>query len=102
MIILIDDDKLMHLSWHLRAKKAEKDFRSFFSLAEFFKTNLAPSKHLTIYIDSHLGEGARGEIEAKKLFDLGFKNLILTTGYLDLQIEQYAWLKGIISKHPPF
>lgn len=102
MIVLIDDDKLMHMSWTLKAINAGKLLTTYYSVEEFLESNTAPSENLIIYIDSSLSKVSRGEIEAKKLTLLGYNNIYLSTGYLDLKQENYPWLKGIISKTPPF
>lgn len=102
MIVLIDDDKLIHLSWKLRASKANRLFESFYSIDEFLKSNHCPSDDLHIYIDSNLGNGQKGEYESKKLNNLGFKNIYLATGFSDLNPNHFPWLSGIISKSPPF
>lgn len=102
MIILIDDDKLIHLSWKLRASKANNIIEAYVTTDEFLNSNPSPLDELDIYIDSNLENGKKGEYEAKRLSDLGFKNIYLTTGYQDLKQEDYPWLKGIISKTPPF
>ena len=101
MIILIDDDKLIHLSWKMKASSLNVRVRCFFSISAFLNEQ-ENYKDAQIYIDSSLGNGIQGEVEAKKLFDAGFQNLYLTTGYTDLRVEDYPWLKGIVSKKPPF
>lgn len=100
MIILIDNDKIIQLSWRMRASKTGKKIECYFTIDDFL--NNLPSFDVTIYIDSNLGENIKGEVEAQKLYNMGFTNVYLTTGFSDIRIEEYPWLKGKISKSPPF
>lgn len=102
MRILIDNDKLIHLSWKLRANAARVDLKTFFSIDEFLDScNVLPLGS-SIYIDSDLDNGIKGEIESERLFKRGFTNLWIATGYSDLETSNYPWIKGVISKQPPF
>lgn len=102
MVILIDDDKLIHASWKMQAKSKSITLKCFFSVNEFIEDHqLIPSETL-IYIDSDLGKGQKGEVLSQRLHELGFSNLKLCTGYLDLDISPYPWLSGVINKRPPF
>jgi len=102
MIILIDNDKLIHLGWKLRASKAGLIFSSFYSVDEFLKEQISRDLIEDIYIDSDLGNDVKGEEEAKRIYKSGYINIILTTGYSDLNKSDFPWLKNIISKNPPF
>ena len=104
MIILIDDDKLIHIGWKLKASKKSISFTSFFSIEEFMIAASTVDKKAIIYIDSHLKDGIRGEFEAEKIYSLGFKNINLTTGYdeEDFNLDQFPWLIKVVSKNPPF
>ncbi|MCM2351130.1 MAG: hypothetical protein NDI69_14010 [Bacteriovoracaceae bacterium] len=93
----------MHLSWKLKAAKTANTISCYYSVDEFINDSAnLDDMSLIIYIDSDLGEDTKGEIEAKKLSAIGFKNLYITTGYTDFKTEDYPWIKGVISKHPPF
>jgi len=54
-----------------------------------------------IYLDSNLGNGIIGEIEAKKIFDLGYKNIIITSAAPAFGSPQ-PWIRNYISKYPPW
>jgi hypothetical protein len=60
------------------------------------------NKDITIYIDSNLGEGIKGEEYAKQLYKQGFSKLYLTTGYEAGSFSSMPWLAGVIGKTPPF
>jgi hypothetical protein len=102
MIILIDNDKLIHLGWKLRANKTGLRFCSFFSVEEFLREKLSTEAVKDIYIDSDLGNGVKGEDDARHIYELGYQNITLTTGYIDFDKSKYPWLKEVISKTPPF
>lgn len=101
MKILIDDDKIMHLSWKLKASKANYEIKCYFQIEDFL-SDVSIDKNAAIFIDSDLGNGTKGEIESKRIYDLGFHNIYLTTGHTDIDSNKHPWLKGIISKTPPF
>lgn len=99
--VLIDDDDLVHMTWKFAAKDVQKTFLGFKTHQEFnaYKKNL--DKDLRIYIDSNLGGGIKGEEVAKQLFDEGFKNLFLATGYSAQEFLKLEFLKGVVGKDPP-
>jgi hypothetical protein len=100
--ILIDNDKLIRLAWLSKAKKANENLKAYSSVDEFQSDLHEICLSSQIYIDSDLGNDIKGEIVAKSFFQKGFKNIYLTTGYKDLDISCYSWLKAIVSKRPPF
>jgi len=101
MIILIDDDKFIRLGWSLKARKFNIPFIAFKSLRDFLETDTIVHIDSMIFIDSNLEDGLKGEIESEKLFKDGFKNIYLTTGYDDIALNDYPWIKKRISKEFP-
>ena len=103
MIILIDDDKLIHMSWKLAAQKAEVELVTFFTVDEALefleKSEVMPE---AIYIDSQLGHNIKGEIEASRLFDCGFTEIYLASGLKFKPEEIPPYIKGSITKRAPF
>lgn len=91
-MVLIDDDKFVHSSWELGADKKQIDLFTYFTIDDFLKESEQFSKDTAIYIDSNLKDGIRGEIEAKRIYDLGFENLTLASG-MDFPQLPY-WIKG--------
>ena len=60
-------------------------------------------KLVTVSIeDSDLGEEIKGEYIAKNLYDQGYKNVYLATGYHPSDFDHLKWLKGVIGKTPPW
>ena len=53
------------------------------------------------YIDVHLSDNENGEQVTKELFELGFKNLYLATGFEVDQFSHITWIKGVVGKSPP-
>ncbi len=101
-IVLIDDDKMTHYSWKIAAKNAGVNFSSFFSVEEFLNNHHQIRLDSTIYVDSDLGQNLRGEVLSKEIFELGFKNLYMATGFSNLDIKKPIWIKDILDKAPPF
>ncbi|MGZ3772578.1 MAG: sensor histidine kinase [Pseudobdellovibrionaceae bacterium] len=99
--VLLDDDDLVHMSWSYAANESNHTLLSFRSPSELeaYKDKLDPDS--AIYIDSSLGNNVKGEDVAKKLFDEGFKNLYLATGYSEDQFPHMSFVKGIVGKEPP-
>lgn len=100
--ILIDDDEIIHMSWQMEAESKKIKLACFKSVDDFLKASKHFEKNIQIFIDSNLQNDLKGEIESKKIYDLGFKNIILTTGYSKADIEKPAWIKEIVGKRPNF
>jgi hypothetical protein len=75
---------------------------AFKSVDEFLEGSSTLDRSVPIYIDSNLGNGIRGEVEAKRLFDLGFKNIYLATGYEPDKFPNLPYLSGVVEKEPVF
>lgn len=80
-VILIDDDKLIRVDWKTYFESTGTPFKSFATIDKFIEESSSIEKESIIYIDSSLGNGVRGEVESEKLYNLGFLNLFLSTGY---------------------
>lgn len=102
--ILIDNDKLIRSNWIQAARKNNIHFNSFDSVSSFLDECSKLDKNSFIFIDSDLGSGIRGEIESQMIWNLGFKNIFLATGYAasDFDLNSYPWIKDVVSKKPAF
>ena len=100
--VFIDDDELMHLIWKLEAQKNFINLITFTSIDEFLKSKHNIPKDCRIYIDSNLGNGLRGEIQAESLFEMGYTNLVLATGYAKSDLNIPYWIKEVVGKRPNF
>ena len=100
-LILIDDNKSLTRALEMQASLVEKKL-AVFNGSRSFRENLHRyDKILPIYIDSDLHEAITGEEFAKELYDLGFKNLYLITGYDVDAFGKMPWIKKILSKDAP-
>lgn len=100
--VLLDDDKLIRSMWKIAAKgnginlsdfSNEKDLLS--SLNEFPLST-------TFYIDSNLSDNTKGQDVAQFLFQNGYKNLYIQTGYDPSAFEDLAFIKGVTGKDCPW
>ena len=101
-IVLIDDDKVIRDAWESSAREAEILIVAYSAVSDFLKDASLFQKDINIYIDSEL-EGCQGEVEAKKLFDIGFENLILIKGHAfnrDSSLPSY--ITKVVSKSTHF
>jgi hypothetical protein len=55
---------------------------------------------IPVYIDSELGEGAKGEDIAKDLHDKGFTDISMATSHDASKFSGLPWLK-VTGKEPP-
>ncbi len=100
--VLLDDDSLILASWKLAAREAGIPFLGFASSAELFARIGEFSPSTVFYLDAKLPEGERGEWVAKRLYDSGFRELHLVTGYPPEEFASCIWLKSILAKDPPW
>ena len=102
--ILIDNDFLIRKSWEMAAAAADINLRTYSSVNEFLANpiSLSLSKDCLIYIDLELDGGVRGDIEAKKLYELGHNNLYLATGHPANSLNKPHYIIEITGKRPPF
>lgn len=102
-MILIDDDKLIHLAWKQFALKSSLKLISCHSSAECFDLLNSQSIHSSsyIFIDYNLGS-ENGYDLAKKLFEMGYQNLHMSSGNSDYISDEEKILKSIRGKEFPF
>ncbi|MEE6249482.1 MAG: hybrid sensor histidine kinase/response regulator [Bdellovibrionota bacterium] len=101
MKVLIDDDPLVRKIWKMSAGKNQENFISFSSAEDFMAASAKIPKDAEIYIDVDLGN-VRGDQWSKEVYELGFENIQITTGFDDLDLSAKPWIKAQISKAPPF
>lgn len=100
--VLIDDDPLVRMNWTVAAKRAGKALKAYADAPSFIKEAGETPKDTPVYIDSDLGEGAKGEEAAKELHTLGFTELFLATGHDPASFPPLPHIKGIRGKEPPW
>ena len=101
-VILIDDDKLTHLSWKLASKKSDVSLKTYYSVKDFLENSNFLERSTPIYIDLELGPDLRGDILSEEIFNQGFTELYIATGYEPQYIAKPVWIKAILNKTPPF
>ena len=102
MIVLVDDDALIRMTWEMAAKKANLELKSYDSFNALMAEISQYTHETTFYFDSQLGENIRGEIEAQKLYDLGFEKLYLCSGLTFKPEDLPHYVLAALSKRPPF
>lgn len=100
--VLIDDDPLTRMTWKMTAARLGKKLRSFESVAEFLKESDAIDRATPVYVDSELGNGAKGEVESLPIHGLGFGEVYLATGHGAKKFAGLAHLRGVVGKEPPW
>lgn len=100
--VLIDDDELIHRFWRIEAKANGVRLHCFKTAGEFLHVKDRFAKDVPIYIDVHLGGGVRGEEVGERLSQEGFGRLYLATGGDAAALAGLRWVKGVISKEPPW
>lgn len=103
-LILIDDDHLLATAWKMSANNRGHHLLTFSNTTEARRIIPLLSQQTPIYIDSQLSnddKSEKGEIFAKELYDLGFHNLYLATGYCASQFKNLTWIKGFVGKEYP-
>jgi len=101
-LVFIDNDDLMRMVWSLAADEVGLSISTYASPDEFDNEMNKYQKNTIIYIDSELGGNIKGEQYAKYLYDYGFTDLYLATGYPPEHFGHLPWIKSIVSKEPPF
>lgn len=104
MIVLIDNDRLVYLGWKLRAEKLGEQIIYFTKVDDFLNQASDIPKNTNIYVDSSLDDDIKGECESQKIWESGYLNIFLTTGYQadEFNLKEYPWIKKILGKEPPF
>jgi hypothetical protein len=101
-LIFIDDDKTLTEAWKMQASFIKKKIATFNCSDDFKNVMNRYNKDIPIYIDSDLKEQIPGEFFAKFLYEQGFRNLYLATGYEKDRFGDMPWIKNIVNKEAPF
>lgn len=100
-VVLIDDDLISHMTWNIAAKGNGKKLLAIADPHEFWSCLGDIKQSTPIYIDSNLGNNLKGEVIAKSIYDSGFRNIYLTTGFDPTEFSHLSYIKGVIGKTPP-
>ncbi len=81
------------------AKNNGHKISCYFSVADFLNEAGLFKKEIEIYIDRNLGNDKLGDLEAEKIFNLGFEKIFLATGSRLKDLPH--WIKSQQSKDYP-
>jgi CheY-like chemotaxis protein len=102
-LVYIDDDKYLRMAWEMEAKKKNKKILSLCDSSQIESILPQLTEETPFFLDRDLGEGkATGEVVAKNLYDKGFKNLYLCTGYRKEDLPEMPWIKDVLPKNIDF
>ncbi len=101
-LIYIDDNEQLTDAWRSRSEIIGREIATFNSIDIFLRFAYYFCKNVAIYIDSDLGSVIKGENFAKQLYEDGFTEIYLTTGYPKSRFNECFWVKDIVGKIPPF
>ncbi|MGB0452629.1 MAG: sensor histidine kinase [Bacteriovoracaceae bacterium] len=102
LIVHLDDDPLVILTWKAQAKKQSINLLSFSRFQELEpKLSTIPFDSI-FYIDQELGDDTRGLEIAEQLFRKGYHHIILSTGHIDKELKDSPFIKKVIGKTPPW
>ena len=101
-LVLIDDDPLVRQLWEAQAAWHGKALRTYAHVEAFWLDAPELPKSTSVYIDSQLSDGFRGEDLVERIAKLGFEQIYLATGRSAADFGQIAGLTGIVGKEGPF
>jgi hypothetical protein len=99
--VLIDDDALVHMTWKMAARSAGVKLLTYKNPGDFAGGIETLAKDTPIFIDSELGHDQKGEDIAKTLYEKGFTDISMATGYGPENFAHLPWLK-VRGKEPPW
>lgn len=99
-LVLIDDDKFIHLSWKMASEKIGVKVHSFYNIEDFLQTSSKILKETPIFLDNYFKGESLGVDYSKAIFDAGFFNILLISE--DRSLETPAWIKERASKRFPY
>jgi hypothetical protein len=101
--IFIDDDPAFLLKWSKSAKTHGKKLVTFSNAQSLLDQQWVFDHKTSFHVDADLGEDS-GIALTEKLFNLGFQELHLATGYRadHFDLKQTPWIKSVRGKTPPW
>lgn len=100
--VLLDDDPLVRMTWKMAAKAGGVTLTVFEDPSGLLEAAQGIPPATPVYIDSNLGNGIKGEDIARTLHERGFTELYLQTGHPPQAFAGLSFLKGVLSKTPPW
>lgn len=101
-LIFIDDNDSLTDAWVLYGNSVGKKIDVFNKISHLKTAITTYKRDIPIYIDCDLNDYLSGPELGNQLYEQGFVNLYLSTGYPANHFKEMPWFKGIIGKEPPF
>lgn len=100
--ILIDNDRLVHKSWGMVAKRLEKKIYSFFDPQAFYGAAHLMPLDTPVYIDLNLEHRDQGDVVAAYAYLFGFRNIHIRSGVANSELGKLPWLTDVQGKTTPW
>lgn len=100
-LVFLDDNEAITLAWRMKGQSAGKTIEVFNQSDDLLRCLGTLPKTTPIYIDSDLNEQRRGEEIAEVIFQKGYKNIFLATGFESEKFANLPWIKAVVGKEPP-
>lgn len=100
--ILLDDDELVRLTWESVAKRKNINFVAYANPSDLYKDIEFIDRSSRLYIDSLLGNDVKGEDIAADLFQKGFKEIYITSGFNKEFFNHLTFIRDVRDKRPPW
>lgn len=102
-VVFLENDRSLVEVWNKAAKRAGAKLECFESFKALSTALTRMPSSTTFYIDVDLGsDSPTGIGVAKFLYEKGFKNLYLATGFPASKFQDVSWIKGVVEKSPPW
>jgi FixJ family two-component response regulator len=98
ILVLIDDDPLIHATWSMVAQAKGHQLQCFTCIEDFNQASIPLD--VPVYVDYHLGEKSGADI-IKRLAQRGYDHLYITTGRKPTDIIKEPEMKGVFGKDYP-
>ena len=98
-LVFIDDDPANISRWQFFADHKKVKMVAYTRAEDFINEHDQYPRALPIYIDYHLETEKTGMEYAKEIYDLGFKEIFIATG--GVNVEKAPWVKAIVEKKFP-
>ena len=101
-IVFLDDNQALTMAWEMAAKNLGKEIVTFNTVSDFMNNFDKYDLSSVFYLDVELENGQKGSDVAKILYEKGYRNIYLATGYPKSHFGDVPWVKGIVGKEPHF
>lgn len=101
-IVLLDDEEIVCSHWEHRFRQARRAIRIFRDPSELVKETGTILQSATLFIDKNLGKKTSGLSFSKHLFELGYKNIYVSTAEHFRPNSIPSWILGFVGKTPPY